>query len=373
MPQITGTINAEGQLILSAVGAKFALIPTVEPPPVDPPPQPPVFTSDYVWVDVATLASKPRTGRGWNNMYSMAKNSAPGPVTVADQNSMNSAWAQACAYVYAATGDMLFRTKVLTVFRSLVSPSLPIDRALGLAREVQGYVAAAEGVNLAKEDPDLNEQVKAKFRYFLTCSTPGGGPKTLLESHQLRANNWGTHATAAVLMIARYIGDKTVFDNAIKVFRGFLGDRSSYAGFKFDQPGWEEWQSDPKNPVGINPKNAQIQGHNVDGALPEELRRGGGFEWPLPPTPPTYYPWEAEQGITVSVAVALNAGVDLRPASDWAHLRSIKWLYDVAKWPAGGDDAWQPPVLNWLYPELKLGIPDGGPGKGMAWTEFTHQ
>ena len=381
--QVEVAVDSAGRLIISAPGVTFKLVPAaepppvdpppVDPPPVDPPPPPPVSVSDYVWVDVATLPGKPRSGRGWNNMYSMAKGNAPGPVSVADQNSMHSAWMQACAYTYAATGDTAFLAKVITGFKSLVSPSLSIGRALALAREVQGYVAAAEGIQLAKVDADLDAVVKAKFRYFLTCPTTGGGPATLTKSHLDRANNWGTHATAAVLMIARYIGDKTVFDNAIKVFRGFLGDRSSYAGFKFDQPGWEEWQSDSKNPVGINPKNAQIQGHNVDGALPEELRRGGGFEWPLPPTPPTYYPWEAEQGITVSVAVALNAGVDLRPASDWAHLRSIKWLYDVAHWPIVKDDAWQAPVLNWLYPELKLGIPDGGPGKGMAWTEFTHQ
>jgi hypothetical protein len=71
--------------------------------------------------------------------------------------------------------------------------------------------------------------------------------------------------------------------------------------------------------------------------------------------------------------VALNAGVDLRPASDWAHKRSILWLLNVAKWPISGDDSWQAPVLNVLYPDLKLAVPDGSPGKGLAWTEFTHQ
>ena len=97
------------------------------------------------------------------------------------------------------------------------------------------------------------------------------------------------------------------------------------------------------------------------------------FSWPPPPEPPTFYPWEAEQGIVVAMVTALNAGDDLRPASDWAHKRSVKWLLEVAKWPIVKDDAFQAPLLNWLYPDLKLSIPDGGPGKGMAWTEFTHQ
>jgi hypothetical protein len=375
MPQkITAAINAQGQLVISGEGVKFELVSVVDPPPVDPPPvdppvDPPPVPTGHIWVDVATLPSKPRTGRGWNNMYSMAKGSMPVPVTVADQNSMNSAWAHACSYVYAATGDTSFLSKVVNVFKALVSPTLPIDRALALAREIQGYVAAAEGVQLAKVDADLDAALKAKFRYFLTCKT-SSGPASLLESHRKRPNNWGTHATAAVMMIARYIGDDAVFADAIRVFRGFLGDWDAYHGFVY---GADDWQANKSKPLGINAKDATIEGHNLDGALPEELRRGGSFSWPLPATMPTPYPWEAEQGITAAVAVALNAGVDLRPASDWAHLRSIKWLYDVAHWPAIKDDAWQVPVLNWLYPDLKLSIPDGGPGKGMAWTEFTHQ
>lgn len=381
MPKVTVKL-VDGQLVIAAVDGPLEIVtatpppvdpPPVDPPPVDPPPvDPPPVATGHIWVDVSTLPSKPRTGRGWNNMYSMAKNSMPGPVTVSDQNSSTGAWMQACSYVYAATGDTAFLSKVTTGFKSLVSPSLPIDRALALARELQGYVAAAEGIQLAKVDPDLDAAVKAKFRYFLTCPTKSG-PASLTKSMEDRANNWGTHAMAAVLLAARYIGDTAVFNHAVQVFRGYLGDRSAYAGFKYDQPGWEEWQADPKNPVGINPKNATIQGHNVDGALPEEMRRGGGFAWPLPATMPTPYPWEAEQGIGVSMAVALNAGVDLRPASDWAHKRSVKWLYEVAKWPISGDDAFQAPLLNWLYPDLKLSVPDGGPGKGMAWTEFTHQ
>lgn len=325
--------------------------------------------TNYIWVDVAALPSKPRSGRGWNNMYSMAKGSMPGPVTVADQNSSTSAWMQACAYVYAATGDTTFLGKVTAGFKALVSPSLPIDRALALARELQGYVAAAEGVSLSKVDPDLDAAVRAKFRYFLTCPTKSG-PASLLKSMEERPNNWGTHATAAVMLTARYLGDVNIFAHAVQVFRGFLGDRAAYAGFTY---GALDWQELPAQPVGINRKGATIQGHNMDGSLPEELRRGGGFEWPLPATPPTFYPWEAEQGIGVAVATALNAGVDLRPASDWAHKRSIIWLTQVAKWPITGDDAWQAPLLNWLYPDLKLAVPDGGPGKGMAWTEFTHQ
>jgi hypothetical protein len=334
-----------------------------------------VPTGNYIWADVSTFPSKPRTGRGWTEMYNFAKGDAPGPVTVKDQKSNNSAWAHACSYVYAATGDMVFYNKALGALKALASPSLPIDRALGLAREIQGYVAAAEGLQLAKNDPDFDAVLQKKFRYFLTCPT-SGGPARLTKSMEERANNWETHATAAILLLARYLKDDALFNYAIKIFKGYLGDRSSYAGFKYDQPGWQEWQSNPKEPVGINPKGAtlMIDGElrNVDGVLPEEARRGGSPSWPLPKTCPTTYPWEANQGLGVSMLTALNAGVDLRPASNWAHKRNIVWLYDEAHWTIQGDDAFLVPILNLLYPDLKLAPVSGGPGKGMAWTEFSH-
>lgn len=380
MPKVTVS-NIDGKIVIVGVDGPLEIVtaapPPVDPPPVDPPPpppppvDPPPSTGDkgYIWVDVTTLPNKPRTGRGWDAMYTMAKGNAPGPVTVADQNSGNSAWAHACAYTYAATGDTAFRTKAVGALKALCSPTLPIDRALALAREVQGYVAAAEGLQLAKTDPDLDAALKAKFRYFLTCKT-SGGPASLLESHQKRPNNWGTHATAAVLMIARYIGDQTIFDNAIKVFKGYLGDYDLYHGFVY---GELDWQADKTRPVGINKKGATIDGHNVDGVLPEEARRGGPPSWPLPKTCPTTYPWEANQGSGASMLVALNAGVDLRSASDWAHKRNVVWLTQVANWQIAGDDAFLAPILNLLYPDLKLTVPAGSPGKGLAWTEFSHQ
>jgi len=303
-------------------------------------------------------------------MYTTAKGSAPGPVSVSDQNSTHSAWMQACAYVYAATGDKAFLDKVLTGFRGLISPSLPIGRALGLAREVQGYVAAAEGIQLAKVDADLDAAVKAKFKYFLTCKT-SSGPASLLESHRERPNNWGTHATAAVLMIARYLGDTTLFTDAIKVFRGWLGEYDLYHNFVW---GDLAWQFDKAHPVGINPAGAVINGLNVDGMLPEEARRGSTtVGTSLPGGDAQMYTWEAEQGASAAMAVALNAGVDLRPVAAYAHKRSINFAINTAHWPIAGDDAWQAPVLNWLYPDLKLAVPSGSPGKGLAWTEFTHQ
>lgn len=323
----------------------------------------------YIWADVSKFPSKPRTGAGWDAMYNMAKGDAPGPVTVADQGSNNSAWTHACAYVYAATGDMVFYNKAMGALKSLCSPSLPIGRALGLAREVQGYVAAAEGLQLAKQDPTFDAVLKAKFKYFLTCKT-SSGPASLLESHQKRPNNWGTHATSAVLLIARYIGDATIFANAIKVFRGYLGEYDTYHDFAY---GDLAWQFRKDRPVGINEKGAIINGLNVDGMLPEEARRGSTSTNSYPGGDAQMYTWEATQGSTAAMVTALNAGSDLRDVAAYAHKRGINFALNTVNWPIAGDDAFLVPLLNLLYPDLKLAPVTGGPGKGLAWTLFSHQ
>lgn len=302
-------------------------------------------------------------------MYEFGSAKAPGPVSVYDQKSNNSAWAQANAYLYAATGETKYLNNVVGVMQALISPSLQIGRALALAREVQGYVAAAEGVALHAVDADLYRAVKTKFKYFLTCNTPGGGPTSLTKSMEQRPNNWGTHATAAVMMIARYIGDDILFARAQQIYRGWLGEYETYHDFIYGDLAWQ-WHKD--RPVGINGKNAVINGLNVDGMMPEEARRGTTSTSALPGGDAQMYSWEAAQGATAAMAVALNAGIDLRNVADYAHKRSINFNLNIAHWPIGGDDCWQGPVLNKLYPELKLVTEVGSPGKGLSWTHFTH-
>ena len=121
--------------------------------------------------------------------------------------------------------------------------------------------------------------------------------------------------------------------------------------------------------MGINPKGATKNGHSIDGVLPDDLRRGGGFAWP---PKSTGYPWEALQGATVAAQLLTRAGY---PAWEWcdkALLRAATWLYDVAKWPAEGDDQWQPWLLNAAYGTNFPTSATATAGKNMAFTQWTH-
>ena len=150
------------------------------------------------------------------------------------------------------------------------------------------------------------------------------------------------------------------------MFRGWLGDRSQYSGFKF---GDMSWQADPANPVGIDKKGALIQGKNVDGVVPDDQRRSGGFVWP---PPKENYVWAALGSAFVEAELLYRAGYpDVYAWSDSALLRAITWLNTVDGFPAQGDDGWVPWLANAAY-GTAYPAPARTSGKAMGWTDWTH-
>jgi len=156
------------------------------------------------------------------------------------------------------------------------------------------------------------------------------------------------------------------------VFRGFLGDRASYDAFLWTQD--LSWQADEDAPVGINPVGAVKQGVDIDGALPEEMRRGDSFQ---SPPEPTGYVWEALQGILVEAVILDRAGYDVFRWEDQAILRAVHFIHDLqdqypdAGWWATGDDTWVPWVVNAAYGTAFPTDP-AAVGKCMGWTDWTH-
>jgi len=127
------------------------------------------------------------------------------------------------------------------------------------------------------------------------------------------------------------------------VFKGWLGDRSTYADFSY---GNLDWQCDPSKPVGINPKGCTKNGHPIGGVLPDDQRRAGGFSWP---PPKENYVWEGMQGALAQAMILHRAGYDVWNWEDQALLRAVTWLHEQANYPADGDDTWEPFVINHFY------------------------
>ena len=267
--------------------------------------------------------------------------------------------------MYARTGVDGYRAKVLAAIDGAIGTEAG-GRTLALGRNLASYVIAADLVGLASADPALD----ARFRTWISAArTEDLQGLTLIETHERRPNNWGTMAGASRIAVDLYLGDATDLARAAAVFRGYLGDRAAYTGFSF---GDLSYQADPAHPVGINPAGATKSGVDIDGAIPDDMRRGCSFQ-PVPCH--TNYAWEALQGVVVQAELLSRHGLPAFAWSDNAVLRAADYLHrlDVAygSWWAASDDTWQPWLINHAY-GTHLPASHGGPGKVFGWTDWVY-
>jgi hypothetical protein len=239
---------------------------------------------------------------------------------------------------------------------------------LALGRALAAYVVAADIVDLATIDPVLDAAFRTKLRALRAASFQG---RSLVSTHEERPNNWGTHAGAARVAIALYLDDPIDLAAAAEVHRAWLGDPSSHSRFEF---GALWWQADPARPVGVNRRGATQNGIDLDGALPEEMRRGGPLA--APPVRTTY-PWEALQGATVTTELLARHGFpDAWRWGDSALIRAFDFLRRLDSayggWWASGDDRWNVWLINHGAGTTYATEAGTSVGKNMGFTDWTH-
>jgi len=266
------------------------------------------------------------------------------------------------ALVYARTGVSRYRDEVVQLCLSAIGTEAG-GKCLAFGRNLAGYVIAADLVGLPAE-------ADVRFRVWLrsALSEPLEG-RTLRWVHEDRPNNWGTHAGASRAAVAAYLGDDAELERVAAIFKGWLGDRACYAGFRYRD---RSWQLDGEQPVGINAKDAVklFAGvpRSIDGVLPDDQRRSGPFTWP---PPKENYVYEALQGALAQAVILHRAGYDVWNWQDRALLRAFTWLHEQADYPAPGDDSWEPHVINHFYgTDFPAPVP-AQPGKNVGWTDWT--
>ena len=320
-----------------------------EPPPV----------AQGIWIAPEELSALPMSGDPWTELKADA-DTYWGIPNISDQEDKANIYTMSKALVYARTGIESYRTDVIEACTQAIGTEEG-GLALALGRNLAAFIIAADLVGL----PPENDALFREWLQTLPTKIMADG-QSLTSAHETKPTNWGTHPGASRAAIAAYLGDQAELDRCAQIFKGWLGDRSSYAGFTFTDL---SWQSDPNNPVAINPAGATIQGYSVDGALPEEQQRNGAFTWP-PPKVGTVY--EALQGALVQAVILSRAGYDVWNWEDQALRRVFTWLHDSADYPAEWDDLWQPFIINSYYntsfPTPIVSIP----GKNIARTCWTH-
>ncbi len=319
-----------------------------EPPPV----------VDGIWISPAEIAELPTEGPAWESVLEHAM-AAPGTPVLSDQDQDDNVFVLARAFVCVRLADDAMCESVRTSVMAAIGTE-DGGRTLALGRELFAYIVAAELVGLSDDDD-------AAFREWLAgVVVEELDGRTLVTTHEDRPNNWGTHAGASRLAAAIYLGDEAEIERCADVFHGWLGARDVYAEFEY---GELDWQADPDAPVGINPAGATRDGHSIDGVIPDDQRRAGGFTWP--PQKENYV-YGALEGALVQAAMLHRRGHAAFEWEDQAILRAVVWLHDEADYPAEGDDTWQPHVVNHFYrTDFPAEVP-AATGKNVAFTDWTH-
>jgi len=313
-----------------------------------------------LWISQEEVRRLPMKGSAWERLKSYA-DTPLSFINLADQDNLEHLRVLAKALVYARLGEVSYKNEVIRACNDVIGTEKGAS-TLSIGKKLLAYIVSADLIGLPKE---TEKGFKTWLREILRTEFSDG--RTIVQTHEKRPNNWGTIAGAARVGIAAYLDDEDSLKRCAVVFKGWLGDRKAYAGFKYKDL---SWQADPKNPVGINPKGAKKLGHSIDGVLPDDQRRSGPFTWP---PPKENYVYTALQGAVAQAAVLYRQGYDVWSWEDSAIRRAFEWLYNVADYRAKNDDVWLIYVINYYYGTDLPVEASNKPGKLMAWTDWTHE
>lgn len=334
--------------------AVIAFRDVIEPPPPPPPPPPPDHTpvgSLDMGIDWST---RPTSGPAWDRLKLLSERTAQLDMSNIDAPYTNVLLAKAARF--RRTGETGFRDSAIAMLladkpysQSAHEPALQLGRNLAARAIAAAWIGYADVAYLQK------------LAALRKAPTGSGNTATLITTHEKRGNNFSTACGMSRIAIDLLIGDATDLARAIKVHRGYVGERIEYTGFVF---GDLSWQADSTKPVGINPRGALKNGNDIDGVLPDDQRRGGSFSWP---PPNENYVWQAQGELLVTTALLGvvsygSAGV----------MRAYEWLTRRG-FTAAGDDRWQPRMANALF-GATVATPASGmqDGKSFGLTDYLY-
>jgi len=183
---------------------------------------------------------------------------------------------------------------------------LPENRLLQLGRNLPGYVIAADLIQLSSFDPSFDSSFRSWISGLRT-RTFSGTFRSLVNADEHDPGNWGAYDGAARAAIAAYLGDATDLARSAAAMRSFT---SGVHDGRWDfRPTLHDmsWECSYPNTAGYVPINGACtrSGHNLNGIVPLDMARGGGYRWA-----PTYtsYPRENLTGRVIEAQILFRAG-----------------------------------------------------------------
>ncbi|MEX0685703.1 MAG: hypothetical protein WD267_04985 [Balneolales bacterium] len=324
---------------------------------------------ESLWLNQSEIDKLPTEGESFENVLEFANQGLEADIS--DQNNSHNTQTLAAALLCARDVDPRYCEQSEKGLQDVIGTEAG-GRTLALGRNLLAYVLAADLIGY-KEAEFVNW-----LDYVRTAEISSRAGMLHLQDAAMRdPSNWGNHARASMIATARYLENEELLDSLANRFHDYVGRSSEGWDFRVDM----SWHADPENPLGINPPGSIIEGHNVDGVIPDDQRRAGdSFDPYLPfhwPPIKTGYSWETLQGIVAAAELLNRAGY---PAWEWesqAVLRAVNWLYNT-KFDDGlvdaaqGDDRWQIWLINYAYGSDFPAEIATEPGKNLGFTDWTH-
>ena len=323
-------------------------VPTPAPTVAPPPPAP----GDYLIVSRAELLARPTSGSAWTALKSVADGSWPTP-SLADQNNKADAQALAGALVYARTGDVAYRTKVIAALERLWTGPWATDM-LALARQTGGWVLAADLVGY--RDPGFLAWLAAARTRVVNDHSRW---TTLQFTAGNTSNNYGTFALTAMTAIDRFLGDGASLARDWQIFRGYGDGSWTFQPTADYTAAWNCGRYQAIESLHCTTPG----GADQNGAPVEDASRGGY------PTPHGGYVTEAMQGYVVQALLLGRAGYDAWGVNERQVLRVAEFQVRFGIWnyhSIGYYAAW---VVNDAY-GVSLPTLPAGYGRAFGFTDW---
>lgn len=341
-------------------------------------PRPVAAATDYLLMSRSALLARPVSGTAWANLHSVAIGSLGTP-NMCDQNSDHHLRTLAAALVYARTGASAYGTKARSgVMAAIKTQHNGCDNAvLALGRQLPAYVLAADFANLRGTASD------ATFRSWLSAvrtKLVGGHSiwNTLERTDRDSSNNWGAYAGAARIAASLYLGDASDVSQASRIARGFLGDRTAYAGFESNITSAAVSWACSGSAATYTPVNPACTkgGINVDGAVVSDVSRSGSLGWP-PGTTGISYQLDSIQGLGLQVELLYQNGYG--SAWSWSDDALKRMAGVVTRSGASGGTGWNgtkaarqmPWLLNLRY-GTNIPTQTAGIGRAIGFTDWLY-
>lgn len=304
--------------------------PPEEPEPEEPEPEPPEPTPppaeprEGIWIDHDALMALPTNTPAWEAVLDWATSKSASGANVANQDSTHSRATLAMALAGVRGQDNELIDKATAALTGAIGTEEGA-RWLAIGRNLGAYIIAADILDI-RSGPIFDWL--RNFRTRTLKHNNSGNQITLRKSAWESGSNASSQEGFVYSALNAYLGDTEELKWCWDAFRRYCGDRSSPHTITSNDDSWQEY---PNDPVGIQNKGATKNGINIDGAVSNDMSRGGTLK-----DPPGYtlYPWVGLNGAAFAALVLHRQGYPAFDIQDKALLRATIYLRKL------GDTFW---------------------------------